>query len=146
MDVRRISPQVARRYRKLHLWPGKSLEELVYLGDDNPGTGHFGTFLHGALVGVSTLIAEEHKGLGIAHTWRIRGMVAAPAVRGQGFGKALLQGCIDHALNNNACAIWCYSRLESSEFYKSQGFHVLETSSDVPGAGLRELLMLQLHD
>ena len=62
-------------------------------------------------------------------------MATDAAVRGAGFGAALLAACIEHAAASGGGELWCNARLVAVEFYRRAGFEVVSEEFDIPGIG-----------
>ncbi len=121
--------------RQSVLRPGRPLAAAQFTGDDLPSTKHFGAFQSGELVGIASLfIADmpEHPGVGAL---QLRGMATAPAVRGAGFGRALVTACVAFTLASEKQLIWCNARRSAVEFYRKLGWEILGEEFDVPDAG-----------
>ncbi len=120
-----------RPLRHRVLRPGQTFEETSYPGDDLPDTVHLGAFDGDRLVGIASLYREGRDEPG----WRLRGMATDAAVRGAGFGAALLAACIDHVAAAGGGELWCNARMSAVGFYRRAGFEVLSEEFDVPGIG-----------
>ena len=57
-----------------------------------------------------------------AGVWRLRGMATTPEVRGQGFGRALLENCFAHIRARGGTLLWCNARVVALAFYEHLGF------------------------
>lgn len=60
--------------------------------------------------------------VGNGKTWRIKGTVTAPELRGQGYGDAMLRHLIQEATKNGAEVIESFAR--NPKWYLNNGFHV----------------------
>jgi len=121
--------------RRSELRPGRPLAAAQFTGDDLPTTKHFGAFRSGELVGIASLFLadmSEHPGVSAL---QLRGMAAAPAVRGVGFGRALVEACLAFALASRKPLIWCNARTSAVEFYRKLGWEILGEEFDVPDVG-----------
>ena len=54
--------------------------------------------------------------------YRFRGMAAAPEVRGQGFGHAVLEAGLAELRRRGVHVVWCNGRTPATPFYERQGF------------------------
>ena len=98
---------------------------MVYDGDDEPGTTHFGAFQaedRQQPIGIVTLSREPMPGDPAADDARLRGMAVAPAAQGAGVGRLLVQRCIDAAARQGAKRLWCNARVSAMGFYEKLGF------------------------
>jgi len=101
----------------------------VFEGDDAFDTLHAGAFNEEALVGIASVMREAPPWDDEAsRAWRLRGMATLPEVRGQGYGGALLERCLAHAIEQGGGLAWCTSRIPAVGFYRRFGF---ETEGDV---------------
>ncbi len=129
--IRQVSADDIRPLRHRVLRPGQGYEETAYPGDDLPDTVHFGAFDGNRLVGIASLYREDRSAPG----WRLRGMATDDAVRGTGFGGALLAACIDHVAAAGGGELWCNARMVAVGFYQRAGFEIVSDEFDVPGIG-----------
>jgi GNAT superfamily N-acetyltransferase len=143
MRVERVSTPATYPLRHQMLRPGRPIETVYFGGDDAPGTVHFGAFDDsGALVGVVTLLqaalpegapSREARVAEDIRTFQLRGMATSPAVRGQGYGVALVRACLDHV--GPGGAIWCNARVTALAFYARFGFVAYGAEFDIPMGG-----------
>jgi GNAT superfamily N-acetyltransferase len=49
-------------------------------------------------------------------------MATVPAVRGRGFGRALLEACFAHVRAHGGTLLWCNARVAALGFYAHLGF------------------------
>lgn len=130
---------VALRHRALR--PNQPLEACVYPADEDPHARHFGVFRDGALVGVASLYREAPPDMeDDGRAWRLRGMVSDPAVRGKGYGGALLRACLEHARQAGGARLWCNARTTATGFYDHHGFHREGEAFELPDIGPHVLL------
>jgi GNAT superfamily N-acetyltransferase len=133
--VRPITTVATWPLRQSVLRPGRPLAAAQFLGDDLPSTKHFGAFQSDELVGIASLfLAEmpEHPGI---NAWQLRGMATAPAVRGAGFGRALVAACVAFATASGKPLIWCNARTSAVGFYRKLDWEILGAEFDVPDVG-----------
>lgn len=119
--IRQISAGETRGLRKLILRPHQNEEELVYPGDDAPETIHLGLFYENKLCGIASLYKEPMLGSHEKESWRLRGMATTEEVRGYGFGKELMNYCINHIKSKDGKIFWCNARTTAEDFYKKFG-------------------------
>ena len=134
-EVRLIETRETLPVRLAILRPGLPEASAIFPGDDDPGTKHFGAFQGKELVGVASLFTAELPGGPKVPTFQLRGMATAEAVRGLGFGKALVFACLEFARNQSCPFIWCNARTEAVNFYKKLGFEILGDEFEIPGVG-----------
>ncbi len=143
----RIAPIAAEETRALRhaiLRAGRPRAETVFEGDDDSGTGHYGAFVDGALIGVATLMAESPPALQSEGAWRIRGMAVDERYRGRGIGRALVNACLDHAVSQRGRLCWCNARVGARDFYLRCGFAIEGEEFDVAGIGPHNLMYLKI--
>lgn len=85
-------------------------------------------------MGIASLYQEDRPG-GPTPGWRLRGMATETAVRGQGFGGALLAAAVEHAAEAGGREVWCNARIVAVDFYRRAGFEVVSEEFDIPGIG-----------
>jgi GNAT superfamily N-acetyltransferase len=133
-----------RPLRRRVLRPHQAEAELVYPGDDAPGTLHAGIRDGGALVGIATISREPMPGCDAPDAWRVRGMATAPEARGRGHGAALLEACLTHAAAQGGRRAWCNARTPAAGFYARHGFAVRGEEFVLPGIGPHLLMWREL--
>ncbi len=100
-----------------------------------------GAFDGDRLVGIASLYREGRDGPvnpvkgPLGPGWRLRGMATDDAVRGAGFGGALLAACIEHVAAAGGGELWCNARMVAVGFYRRAGFEIVSDEFDVPGIG-----------
>lgn len=104
------------------LRPHHPVAELVYPGDDLPGALHAVARKGGLVVGIVSITPEPHPIAPAEGDWRIRGMATDPAVRGEGYGAALLKAALAHARAERGRRVWCNARSSAVGFYTREGF------------------------
>lgn len=132
--IRRISTDEVRPLRHRVLRPGQRFEETLYPSDDDPATVHVGAFHGDRLVAIASVYREDRAG-GLTPGWRLRGMATEPDVRGAGFGREVLERCVDLVAQSGGGELWCNARLPAVGFYRRGGFEVVGDEFDVAGIG-----------
>jgi GNAT superfamily N-acetyltransferase len=135
-----VSASVVRPLRAAILRPGQTPEQLVYRGDEDPGSRHLAVHLEGQLIGIASVMADGYPPDPRAGDWRIRGMAVEQAHRGRGIGSALLEACEAHARSRGATRLWCNARVDARNLYGYAGMGVEGEEFEIPGIG-RHLLM-----
>jgi predicted GNAT family N-acyltransferase len=134
--VRPIPAAATHPIRMEILRPGQPPESVVYPGDDDPDTVHFGAISKGDdLVGIASLYAEPRADGGPSPGWRLRGMATAAGVRGRGVGRALVDACVAHVAANGGGELWCNARVPALGFYAGAGFEVVSDEFEIEGIG-----------
>jgi ribosomal protein S18 acetylase RimI-like enzyme len=144
MRVEAASAETVRPLRRTVLRPHQRAEDLVYPGDDAPGTLHAIVREDEAVVGVATVSREPHPRDPQPGDWRVRGMATDPAARGTGIGAALLAACVEHARAEGGRRVWCNARTPARGFYERAGFAVEGEEFELPGIGPHHLMSLPL--
>ncbi len=135
LTVHPITAAQAWPLRQSVLRPGRPLAAAQFPGDDVPTTRHFGAFQGDQLVGIASLFLAdmpEHPGVSAL---QLRGMATAPAIRGVGYGRALVAACVAFTLASGKQLIWCNARTSAVDFYRKLGWEILGEEFDVPDVG-----------
>lgn len=133
MTIRSVPASQTRPLRQALLRPGQPQEELRYPGDEAAHTLHAGAFAEGELVGIASVYSGRDGDQ--ADAWRLRGMATQPAVRGQGYGTALLRACLGHVARLDGSHVWCNARSHAVGFYARHGFATRGEEFHLPGVG-----------
>ena len=141
ITVRSIDVRTARQLRHQLLRPHQEPWEIVFDGDDAVDTLHVGAFDEDSLVGIASVMREAPPWDEIAdRAWRLRGMATLPEVRGQGYGGALLERCLAHAIEQGGGLAWCTSRVPAAGFYRRFGFESEGDVFEIPPIGPHVLM------
>ena len=116
--IKEITADETRNMRQLTLRPHQKSDQLIYPGDYDKETVHFGLFYNDKLSGIASIYNEPIKGEDNDYSWRLRGMATTEDVRGKGFGKELMNICLNHIKSKNAKLFWCNARLTAERFYE----------------------------
>jgi len=118
--------------RRDELRPGLSLDEARFVGDDDPGSRHFGAFLAatGENIGCASFLPAPFQARA-AH--QLRGMATRADYVRRGVGAALLTFAVD-ALGP-AALLWCHARIGAVPFYRRMGWRVVSDVFDIPTVG-----------
>lgn len=154
MDIRPISAAETRPLRGSVLRPGQPPENLVYPGDDAPGSFHAGAFVDGELVGVASVFPEpmpaafrpDRSDLDGGNAYRLRGMATRPDLQGRGIGKAALLRCIEHVRKAGADVLWCNARTPALGFYRPLGFTPVGDEFEIEGIGPHYVMWLDVQN
>lgn len=127
-----------RPLRQAVLRPHLTVEEMV--DSEPPDAFAAGAFAQdGRLVAVGLVGPEGEPG-----QWRVRGMAAAPELRGRGAGTAVLQALLDHARAHGAREVWASVRTPARTLYERAGFYVDSEVYEVEPIGPHVLMRLPL--
>ena len=152
-EVHYITAEETYPVRGAVLRPGLPREAAVFPEDRQPGSVHLGAFHERQLVGVASLNreappvlpdgAEEDTAIA-TRSWRLRGMATLPAVRGQGYGKALAEACLRHVEQQGGALLWCNARTGAASFYRKLGFETVGEEFVIPTVGPHFLMWYRL--
>jgi GNAT superfamily N-acetyltransferase len=144
LETRPIAAADTRQLRQALLRPHQSAEELVYQGDDSPGTLHIGGFRSGRLVGIATVTKRRRPDSEEPEAWQVLGMAVDHGHRGYGLGGLMLERCLEHAAGRRARLVWCNARIRAVGFYEHYGFRSIGEPFPLPHIGIHFLMSLSL--
>lgn len=142
-EARAVAPAAVRPLRRALLRPTQAAEALVYAGDDDADALHVAGFVDDEMVGIASICREPYAG---APAFRLRGMGTVAAVRGRGFGRALLQRCLDHAVAQGVSTVWCNARVSAIGFYERAGFVTVGERFELPDIGPHVVMVWRSAD
>lgn len=134
-EIRRIAPRETAPLRQAILRPNLTLDALVYPGDDDPLSAHFGAFIDGEMVGIASVYCMGIDGTVGGGAWRLRGMGVLPNLHRSGIGAALMDATFSHARSHGGTRYWCNARVVAQSFYEALGLRIEGEEFDVPGVG-----------
>ncbi|MGE6554425.1 GNAT family N-acetyltransferase [Exiguobacterium artemiae] len=140
MEIRIISATEVIPLRKEVLRPNQPIEMCVYPDDDLESTFHFGAVKDGRIVAIGTFSNRPHEAYPEL-TYQLRGMASSPAVRGEGYGKALLEEARNQLKAKGADGWWCNARLNAVPFYERLGLTVASESFEIEGIGPHHVMV-----
>jgi GNAT superfamily N-acetyltransferase len=156
VDVREITAAQTLPLRSMVLRPNRPVETAIFSGDNDPDTLHLGAFDDDRLVGIASLYRAplpstingpdgftDETG---AVTWQLRGMAVEPAAQGRGYGRVLLNACINHVAEHGGVLLWCNARKEAVEFYVAAGFEVSGNEFVIPDVGPHFVMMRYVNN
>jgi len=121
MEIKRITPEETINLRQLTLRQHQAAEELIYPGDHDTNTVHFGVFVDSQLEGIASIYKEGMKENASPDSWRLRGMATSEKIRGKGYGTKLMDECLKHIKKQNGKLFWCNARISAESFYEKFG-------------------------
>ena len=144
--VRPISAAETRPLRYRLLRPDKAPDDLVYAGDDHPAVLHAGAFdADGRLVGIATVYPEPppralhgvmpEAAYERASGFRLRGMATLPEVRGEGYGRELMETVLAYVRDRGGRYLWCNARVVALDFYRALGLETFGDEFDIDPIG-----------
>lgn len=135
MEIRFIDPSETRPLRHAVLRPKQTLEDCIYPADDHPDAFHIGGFKDGKLVAVSSFAPNVHADLDEDCAYQLRGMATAGDVRGEGFGKAMVEQARGELRRRGVLGWWCNAREGALPFYLRLGLSVSGERFEIEGIG-----------
>ena len=135
MELRPIPVEQARDLRRHVLRPGRPADEAISPGDEDRTALHVGVFEAGRLAGVASVFRETCPGRPGEVGWRLRGMAALEDARGKGYGRALIQACVEYIGKQGGGVLWCNGRTSARGFYERVGFDVEGDEFEIPHVG-----------
>jgi predicted N-acetyltransferase YhbS len=126
------------------LRPGRPRNTAAFIEDGHPGVFHIAAYdAEGAVVGCATFFPQQLPG-DAAPAHRLRGMASADAVRGQGYGAAVLRAGMAEARSRGAELVWCNGRVAARGFYERYGFTAVGEEFDLEPAGAHHVFVAKL--
>lgn len=123
------------------LWQHKnSLAECKLDIDDLPTTFHVGAFKNKEIVAIGTFLQQENEKFEATNQYRLRAMASSPKVRGENFGKLLIEFAIEELKNRKAELLWCDARKVALGFYEKMGFKIKGDFYEIPIIGPHKLM------
>ncbi|BFM09566.1 GNAT family N-acetyltransferase [Halioxenophilus aromaticivorans] len=126
MTIVNLPASATRPLRQQLLRPHQSVEQLVYDGDNEAETRHFCAFNDkGQHVGIVSIYLQTIRG---QQAWQLRAMATIPEVRGQGYGKQLVEAAERYACTSDKrrglkqTHIWANARAAAEAFYVRLGY------------------------
>ncbi|MEV6775748.1 GNAT family N-acetyltransferase [Streptomyces syringium] len=137
--------------RRSVLRPGLPAKAAVFAEDAAPGTFHIAAYDERGTVRACVSFFPEalpgeagETGEAGDAAYRFRGMASDPAVRGLGYGVAVLRAGLDQATARGAGLAWCNGRTSARGFYEHQGFTVTGEEFVVESVGPHYLFTIKL--
>src|SRR4051812_22631553 len=97
VEVRFIAAAETFPLRLAVLRPGRPIETAQFRGDDDAASRHLGLFRRGELIGIASLFCVEPPGEPNLKAYQLRGMAIAPHCQRKGFGRDLVEACVECA-------------------------------------------------
>lgn len=119
VDVAAILP-----IRQKVLRDGKALEFCEMPGDNLPSTTHLGIYYNDKLVGIASLMKDNHPDFSNNSQLRLRGMAVLQDYQKKQLGKLLLEEAVHTAKAKKYDILWFNARNIAVEFYKKFNFSV----------------------
>ena len=141
IKIQEISAEQTRPVRQQVLRPHQAASELVYPGDDASDSFHLGAMQDSELLAILSMYFSP-KPESTSNAWRIRGMASAPAIRGTGYGRLLVEVARDKAWAIERAPIWCNARESAFGFYEKLGFVIEGGIFKIEGIGPHAVMVL----
>lgn len=123
------------------LWRHKNnLEECGLDIDDLETTFHVGAFKNGELVSLGTFLVQRNEKFEEEYQYRLRAMATSPKVRGENFGKEVIDFALKELKKREVELLWCDAREVAIGFYEKMGFKILGDFYEVPIIGKHKLM------
>jgi len=114
--------ETVRPLRHLVLRPGRPVDTVHTLRDDEPSTWHLAAFADADVVGVVTLFADASPHFPGRRAERFRWMAVHPGWRGRGIGRLLMRRAADLLHDQGVEVLWAQGRDSALGFYEDIGF------------------------
>jgi len=123
---------------------GKPIESCYFEGDNLPTTAHFGLFVDGKLIGVSSVFNTQNKLFSVENQFQIRGMAVLPKFQKKNYGKELMNHCEAYCRNNDGHLIWFNAREIAVPFYEKLGYHKVGTPFSIAEIGVHYVMKKEI--
>lgn len=140
MEIQLIQASEVIPLRHEVLRPHQPIETCTYPDDHAEKTFHLGGIKNGRIVAVGTFSNRSHE-TDPELTYQLRGMATSPDVRGEGYGKALLEEARKVLAARQARGWWCNARLVAVPFYERSGLTIASESFEIEGIGPHHVMV-----
>lgn len=128
------------------LWPHlNSVDECGIEVDGCDGTFHVGAKKDGEVVAIGTFLIEHNKKFNNKNQYRLRAMASSPEVRGENFGKKVIDFAINKLKSEDVEILWCDARKVALGFYEKMGFEVIGDFYEVRNVGPHKLMYYRIN-
>ena len=140
-SVKTITTKETYPLRLEVLWQHKnSLDECKLDIDDLTTTFHVGAYKNGEIVAIGTFLQQQNEKFEATNQYRLRAMASSPKVRGENFGKLLIEFAIEELKNRKVDLLWCDARKVALGFYEKMGFKIKGDFYEIPIIGKHKLM------
>ncbi|AXG69951.1 putative acetyltransferase [Kordia sp. SMS9] len=143
-SIKEITATIAFNVRHPVLREGKPIESCHFSGDDLPTTFHLGYYIDQQLVGVVTLMKNNHAALQIDTAFQLRGMAVLSNFQKRGIGDALVKKAETMILARGGTLIWMNAREIAVQFYEKLGYEKFAKPFNIPKIGLHFVMKKSL--
>ncbi len=141
IEIREIIAEQTRAIRQVVLRPHQAAEELIYPGDNDADSFHLGAVRGDEVLAILSMYHQPMPGE-TENAWRIRGMASVAEIRGQGYGRMLVEVARDRAWAVERAVIWCNARESAFGFYEKLGFVIEGELFEIEGIGSHAVMVL----
>lgn len=144
-EVKIIAASETYPLRLAILWPHfDRLDQCGIDVDEVEGTFHVGAFKDGEVVSIGTFLVQKNEKFESEKQYRLRAMASSPKVRGQNFGKKVIDFGVEELKSRNIETLWCDARKVALGFYEKMGFTIIGDYYDVPKIGPHKLMFYSI--
>ena len=134
MIIKQINKEKTYIVRHPVLRPGKPISSCIMPGDELASTIHLGAFVEDNIVGVCTLMVNNHEALPLTQAIQLRGMAVLDGYKGLGIGKKLLTFG-EELVQDRFDVMWMNARIVAVPFYEKLQYQIIGNVFDIPGIG-----------
>lgn len=146
MSIKPISSKETLSLRQLVLRPGKSIDECVFEGDNEPKNFHLGAFEGEVLAGIVSLMNHKSPAFKEKQQFQLRGMAVLPKFRNRKIAVKLLNAAEEKLQRQKTEIIWCNARKIAIGFYEKNGFERCGDLFEIPQIGPHCLMVKKLEN
>ncbi|WP_298425012.1 GNAT family N-acetyltransferase [uncultured Kordia sp.] len=143
--IREITAKKAYDVRHPVLREGKPIDACHFEGDDLPTTFHLGYFIDTQLVGVVTLLENNHATLESEKAFQLRGMAVLTSFQKRGIGDALVKKSETMIQKRDGTFMWMNAREIAVRFYEKLGYQKHGTPFSIPKIGLHYVMIKKFN-
>jgi predicted GNAT family N-acyltransferase len=138
--VQFVTPEEIRPLRHRLLLSWHPFERTIYPRDEAETTAHVGAFVRdeqgeAVLVGISSVYREDPDAHSLTKAWRIRGVATEEWVRGQGWGRWMMEAICLYVASQSGDWVWCNARTPAVSFYENIEFERMGEEYQIEGIG-----------
>ena len=145
VTIQVVGADRVRPMRQRVLRPHQPLEQMVYPGDDAPGSFHLAAVdPAGEVIGIASFYMEPHPLAPRDGDYRLRGMAVEPTLQGKGLGGRLVRAGIEYLREQGGQRLWCNARVSAQRFYEKLGFAAEGERFEIPTIGPHYVMSIRL--
>ncbi|MGH1332667.1 MULTISPECIES: GNAT family N-acetyltransferase [unclassified Exiguobacterium] len=145
MEVQIITAEEVIPLRHDVLRPHQPREACIYPDDALASTFHLGGIKAQQIVAIGSFSEQSHAQAPGA-TYQLRGMASSEEVRGEGYGRALIEEARRLLKERQVTAWWCNARVTALPFYERLGLERVGEPFLIEGIGLHYVMIDRLDD